>query len=191
MGARCKAFYEYHSVADGAVGRPRVDRVHRRPAIGAMLDRNGLRPSRYYVTKDDLVIMASRSACCDFRKVRSLRRVGSGRHDAVVDRGKGPAHYRRRAQVGAVEQLFLLAWLGAGSYSHRRRPRTRRRRLICRGRSSRCSGTARRKIAADLTTPMVWTGEGAVGSMGDDTPFRRSRTSRGCCTPISSSASPR
>jgi len=27
--------------------------------IGAVLDRNGLRPSRYYVTKDDLVIMAS------------------------------------------------------------------------------------------------------------------------------------
>ena len=27
--------------------------------IGAILDRNGLRPSRYYVTKDDMVIMAS------------------------------------------------------------------------------------------------------------------------------------
>ena len=44
---------------DGAVGRPGVDRVHQRRVIGAVLDRNGLRPSRYYVTKDDLVIMAS------------------------------------------------------------------------------------------------------------------------------------
>ena len=40
--------------------------------VGAVLDRNGLRPSRYYVTKDDLVIMASevgvldvpQNACC-------------------------------------------------------------------------------------------------------------------------------
>ena len=31
--------------------------------IGAVLDRNGLRPSRYYVTRDDLVVMASLSAC--------------------------------------------------------------------------------------------------------------------------------
>ena len=31
--------------------------------MGAILDRNGLRPSRYYVTKDDLVIMASKPAC--------------------------------------------------------------------------------------------------------------------------------
>ena len=40
--------------------------------IGAVLDRNGLRPSRYYVTKDDLVIMASRS-----RRARRSRRSAS------------------------------------------------------------------------------------------------------------------
>ena len=33
--------------------------------IGAILDRNGLRPSRYYVTKDDLVIMASEVGVLD------------------------------------------------------------------------------------------------------------------------------
>ena len=33
--------------------------------IGAVLDRNGLRPSRYYVTKDDLVIMASEAGVLD------------------------------------------------------------------------------------------------------------------------------
>ena len=50
---------------DGAVGRPGLDRLHRRHAIGAVLDRNGLRPSRYYVTKDDLVIMASEAGVLD------------------------------------------------------------------------------------------------------------------------------
>jgi glutamate synthase (ferredoxin) len=54
-----KAFYEYHSCLmepwDGPASIAFTDGT----TIGAVLDRNGLRPSRYYVTKDDLVIMAS------------------------------------------------------------------------------------------------------------------------------------
>ncbi len=54
-----RAFYEYHSCLmepwDGPASIAFTDGVR----IGAVLDRNGLRPSRYYVTKDDLVIMAS------------------------------------------------------------------------------------------------------------------------------------
>src|SRR6187200_1140338 len=54
-----KAFYEYHSSLmepwDGPASIAFTDGT----MIGAVLDRNGLRPSRYYVTKDDLVIMAS------------------------------------------------------------------------------------------------------------------------------------
>ena len=41
--------------------------------IGAMLDRNGLRPSRYYVTKDDLVVMASEVGVLDIPPERILR----------------------------------------------------------------------------------------------------------------------
>ena len=52
---------------DGAVGRPGLHRLHRRRQDRRVLDRNGLRPSRYYVTKDDLVIMASRSRRADDR----------------------------------------------------------------------------------------------------------------------------
>jgi hypothetical protein len=52
-------------LSDGAVGRPRLHRVHRRHQIGAVLDRNGLRPSRYYVTKDGIVIMASEAGVLD------------------------------------------------------------------------------------------------------------------------------
>ncbi len=54
-----KAFYEYHSCLmepwDGPASIAFTDGT----MMGAVLDRNGLRPSRYYVTKDDLVIMAS------------------------------------------------------------------------------------------------------------------------------------
>jgi glutamate synthase domain-containing protein 1 len=54
-----RAFYEYHSCLmepwDGPASIAFTDGV----SVGAALDRNGLRPSRYYVTKDDTVIMAS------------------------------------------------------------------------------------------------------------------------------------
>jgi glutamate synthase (ferredoxin) len=54
-----RAFYEYHSCLmepwDGPASIAFTDGT----VIGAVLDRNGLRPSRYYVTKDGLVIMAS------------------------------------------------------------------------------------------------------------------------------------
>ncbi|MBI3312629.1 MAG: glutamate synthase large subunit [Candidatus Omnitrophica bacterium] len=59
MSDEKKAFYEYHSSLmepwDGPASIAFTDGVK----IGATLDRNGLRPSRYYVTKDNLVIMAS------------------------------------------------------------------------------------------------------------------------------------
>ena len=54
-----KAFYEFHACMmepwDGPASIAFCDGI----SIGAVLDRNGLRPSRYYVTTDDLVIMAS------------------------------------------------------------------------------------------------------------------------------------
>ena len=60
-----KAFYEYHSCLiepwDGPASIAFTDGVK----IGAVLDRNGLRPSRYYVTKDDRVIMASEVGVLD------------------------------------------------------------------------------------------------------------------------------
>ncbi len=59
MSATKRAFYEYHSCLmepwDGPASIAFTDGKY----IGAVLDRNGLRPSRYYVTEDDRVIMAS------------------------------------------------------------------------------------------------------------------------------------
>jgi glutamate synthase domain-containing protein 2/glutamate synthase domain-containing protein 1/glutamate synthase domain-containing protein 3 len=59
MNADRRAFYEYHASLmepwDGPASIAFTDGT----VIGAVLDRNGFRPSRYYVTKDDLVVMAS------------------------------------------------------------------------------------------------------------------------------------
>ena len=60
-----RAFYEYHASLmepwDGPASIAFTDGT----VIGAVLDRNGLRPSRYYVTKDDMVIMASEVGVLD------------------------------------------------------------------------------------------------------------------------------
>ena len=76
-----RAFYEYHACLmepwDGPASIPFTDGV----SIGAVLDRNGLRPSRYTVTKDDLVIMGSETGVLDIDQanVRYKGRLQPGR----------------------------------------------------------------------------------------------------------------
>jgi glutamate synthase domain-containing protein 2/glutamate synthase domain-containing protein 1/glutamate synthase domain-containing protein 3 len=76
-----RAFYEFHSCLmepwDGPASIAFTDGIK----IGAILDRNGLRPSRYYVTKDDLVIMASEVGVLDVapEQVKLKGRLQPGR----------------------------------------------------------------------------------------------------------------
>jgi glutamate synthase (ferredoxin) len=65
MSEEKKAFYEYHSCLMEPWDGPASIAFTDGRKIGAVLDRNGLRPSRYYVTKDDLVIMASEVGVLD------------------------------------------------------------------------------------------------------------------------------
>src|SRR5439155_22044087 len=81
MSPEKKAFYEYHSFLmepwDGPASIAFTDGVR----IGAVLDRNGLRPSRYYVTKDGLVIMASEVGVVDIapERIQEKGRLQPGR----------------------------------------------------------------------------------------------------------------
>jgi glutamate synthase domain-containing protein 2/glutamate synthase domain-containing protein 3 len=59
MDEDLKAFYEYHACLMEPWDGPASIVFSNGSQVGAVLDRNGLRPSRYYVTKDDLVVMAS------------------------------------------------------------------------------------------------------------------------------------
>jgi len=59
MSPEKRAFYEYHSCLMEPWDGPAAVAFTDGSIIGAVLDRNGLRPSRYYITDDDLVIMAS------------------------------------------------------------------------------------------------------------------------------------
>ena len=102
MSPARRAFYEYHSSLmepwDGPASIAFTDGT----VIGAVLDRNGLRPSRYYVTKDDLVIMASEVGVLDIPAENILvkERLHPGRI-FLVDTAQGPHHRRRRDQGAA------------------------------------------------------------------------------------------
>ncbi len=90
MSEERKAFYEYHGCLmepwDGPASIAFTDGT----VIGAVLDRNGLRPSRYYVTKDDMVIMASEVGVLDIPAERVLlkERLHPGRI-FLVDTAQG------------------------------------------------------------------------------------------------------
>src|SRR3954464_3242469 len=74
MEVRRRAFYEYHAAMmepwDGPAAMVFTDGKQ----IGATLDRNGLRPARYIVTYDDLVVMASESGVLPMPEARVVRK---------------------------------------------------------------------------------------------------------------------
>ncbi|MFP4499970.1 MAG: glutamate synthase large subunit [Candidatus Hydrogenedentota bacterium] len=69
-----KAFYEYHATKmepwDGPASIAFTDGIR----VGAVLDRNGLRPSRYWVTSDDTVVMASEVGVLDIPQERIVKK---------------------------------------------------------------------------------------------------------------------
>ncbi len=76
-----KAFYEYHACLMEPWDGPASIAFTDGEVIGAVLDRNGLRPSRYYVTHDDMVIMASEVGVLDVapENVKLKERLHPGR----------------------------------------------------------------------------------------------------------------
>ena len=110
MGKR--AFYEYHAALmepwDGPASVVFSDGKY----IGATLDRNGLRPSRYYVTEDDRVIMASEVGVVDVdpAKVRFKGRLQPGRM-FLVDFDKGEIIADEQIKSGMASARPYGRWL--------------------------------------------------------------------------------
>ena len=171
MSAEKKAFYEYHSCLmepwDGPASIAFTDGTR----IGAVLDRNGLRPSRYYVTKDHKVIMASEVGVLDIAPENVLLkgRLQPGAH--VPGRFGRRPHYRGRGNQAADRDGASL-WQMAGR-QHRLARRPARRPLAPRTGSRhrpRCQQAFgyTSEDQRTLLVPMANDGNEAVGSMGND-----------------------
>jgi glutamate synthase (ferredoxin) len=171
MAPEKKAFYEYHSCLmepwDGPASIAFTDGVR----IGAVLDRNGLRPSRYYVTKDDLVIMASEVGVLDVPPERVLHkgRLQPGRMFLVdLEQGRIIADGELKHKIATEkpyaqwlrENLIALEDLPAVPAAHEPDHKTVLQRQQAFGYT-----TEDLKI---LLSPMAEDGNEAIGSMGND-----------------------
>ena len=141
----------------------------------AGLDRNGLRPMRYTVTHDGLLVVGSETGMVKLAEERIVAkgRVGPGQCIGVdLDSGR---FYRRRRAEGRARRPQALRPVDRAHHAHRRHRQGGRGgeaglRLArsCAAASSR-SATRWRSWRAILH-PMVEEANEAVGSMGDDTP---------------------
>ena len=115
MDAKRKAFYRYHAALmepwDGPASIAFTDGT----VIGAVLDRNGLRPSRYWVTDDDRVIMASEVGVLDVPPEKIVRkgRLEPGR-TFLVDTTQGRIIPDDEIKAELAGLLPYQEWLDAG-----------------------------------------------------------------------------
>jgi glutamate synthase domain-containing protein 2/glutamate synthase domain-containing protein 1/glutamate synthase domain-containing protein 3 len=174
MDPDLRAFYQYHSSLMEPWDGPASIAFTDGRKIGAVLDRNGLRPSRYYVTKDDLVIMASEAGVLEVPPQDVVRkgRLQPGRMFLVdTEQGRiiGDEEIKRTVATGQPYRVWLdehlvhLQDLPAAAELPPPDPDTLRARQIAFGYSFEDERT--------LLEPMARNGVEAVGSMGNDTPL--------------------
>jgi glutamate synthase (ferredoxin) len=169
-----KAFYEYHSCLMEPWDGPASIAFTDGKMIGAVLDRNGLRPSRYYVTRDDLVIMASEVGVLDVPPDRVVQkgRLQPGRIFLVdTEQGRIVADEEIKNQI-AAEQPYrtwikdhMLKLSDIPEAPHL--PEPAHNTVLQRQQAFGYTFEDLRIII----TPMARDGVEAVGSMGTDTPL--------------------
>jgi glutamate synthase (ferredoxin) len=172
MGEERKAFYEYHGCLmepwDGPASIAFTDGT----VIGAVLDRNGLRPSRYYVTKDDMVIMASEVGVLDIPAERVLlkERLHPGRiflvdtaQGRIIDDAELKKAYAAQHPYGEWLKTHIrpIETLPAPPYVPEPNHETVLQRQMAFGYTH--------EDLRLLLAPMATAGEEPVGSMGTDT----------------------
>jgi len=173
MSDRKKAFYEYHACLMEPWDGPASIAFSDGTCIGAVLDRNGLRPSRYTVTHDDFVIMASETGVLDIepQNVRHKGRLQPGRMFLIdIEKGRIVDDDEVKAEISAAKpyrQWLTQNLVTFDSLAESQAP----------GNPDSLPLETRQKAFGysmeDLRiilTPMAREGKEPIGSMGDDIP---------------------
>lgn len=168
-----KAFYEYHSILMEPWDGPAALLFSDGRYAGGMLDRNGLRPARYLITKHDMMVVASEVGVMDFEphEIKEKGRLQPGKI-LLIDTEKGEIYYD-----GTLKQLLADAqpyrnWLANNRVeldeltSGRKVPHT----IDQCAQRLQAYGYHREDIERILI-PMATTATEPIGSMGNDTPL--------------------
>jgi glutamate synthase domain-containing protein 2/glutamate synthase domain-containing protein 1/glutamate synthase domain-containing protein 3 len=174
MDEEKRAFYEYHASLMEPWDGPAAIAFTDGKVIGATLDRNGLRPGRYIVTKDDLVVLASEAGVIEVpaEDVRKKGRLMPGRMflvDTVQQRIISDSEIKKQL---AGRQPFG-EWLKQQQVTMDMLPEPPR--VIASNsetllRRQRASGYSEEDLRI-LLLPMGAYGEEPIGSMGTDVPL--------------------
>ncbi len=174
MSEEKKAFYDYHACLmepwDGPASIAFTDGT----VIGAVLDRNGLRPSRYYVTTDGMVVMASEVGVLDIppENVARKGRLEPGKMFLIDTRQGRIIDDRELKHSMATEQPYR-EWLDAhmvplGDLAEGREvAEPDHARVLLR---QQIFGYTHEDVRI-LMAPMASSGGEGLGSMGNDTPL--------------------
>ncbi|MFW6066222.1 MAG: glutamate synthase central domain-containing protein, partial [Planctomycetota bacterium] len=174
ISADKRAFYEYHAALmepwDGPAAMVFTDgRI-----VGGTLDRNGLRPARYVVTEDDLLVLASEVGVIDFpaEKIRTKGRLQPGRM-LLVDTAEGRIVPDNEIKSRIARRRPYRRWLDEnrielrGLFSASRATPADAESIV---RGMRSFGYTREELRGVLM-PMAENGQEPIGSMGTDTPL--------------------
>lgn len=173
MDEERRAFYEYHAALmepwDGPAALAFTDGLK----IGATLDRNGLRPARYIVTEDDIVMLASEMGVINFdeKKIKTKWRLQPGKM-LLIDLEQGRIISDEELKSDLAKSHPYKEWLQKGQIKVSELPTIERTvtesdvSLLDR---QQAFGVTKETIKF-LMEPMILTGMEATGSMGTDTP---------------------
>ncbi len=169
-----RAFYEYHACLMEPWDGPAAIAFTDGRVIGALLDRNGLRPGRYVVTNDELVVMASEAGVLDIEpaQVKMKGRLQPGKM-FLVDTVEGRIVPDKEIKQRLWSRRPYAQWLQENQITIDQLPKPTRMHhpdaetLLRRQRAFGYSDEDLRMILG----PMASKGEEPVGSMGTDTPL--------------------
>ena len=168
-----KAFYEYHSILMEPWDGPAALLFSDGRFAGGMLDRNGLRPARYLITKNDMMLVASEVGVMDFEanEIKEKGRLQPGKI-LMVDTEKGEIYYDGELKKQLAEAKPYKTWLSNNRVeldelkSGRKIPHT----VENYSKMLRTFGYSREDVEK-IIMPMCTGGAEPVGSMGNDTPL--------------------
>ncbi|GAA1592345.1 glutamate synthase large subunit [Actinomadura kijaniata] len=168
-----RAFYEFHSTLMEAWDGPASVTFTDGTVVGAVLDRNGLRPGRYWVTDEGFVVLASESGVLDIPQDKVVRkgRLQPGKIFLVdTEAGRIIEDDEVKAQLAAEHPYGQ--WLHEGLVRFEELPQREREvptheTLVKRQQTFGYTLEEQRIIL----TPMARTGAEPIGSMGTDTPI--------------------
>ena len=168
-----KAFYEYHSILMEPWDGPAALLFSDGRYAGGMLDRNGLRPARYLITRNDIMVVASEVGVMDFEPddIKEKGRLQPGKI-LLIDTEKGEIYYDGELKKRLAEAKPYRTWLANNRIELNELKSGRKVPHSVDNYNSmlRTFGFSKEDIEK-IILPMASNGAEPVSAMGNDTPL--------------------